>query len=215
MKRRLFSIPILLILTASALTGCVKLQKTYPEKRYFVLDVKRAEVGRNKTKAKVLKINRFKISPFYEGKNVVVRLGDFSYQSDFYNEFFISPAAMITHEVGEWLSDSGLFEIVSLTSGLPPPDYVLEGAITLLHADYRRFGEAKAVMELQFFLIPGRGDKSEILFYKTYHQELAFQERTPDRWIEKLIECFEIILADFENDLKNVPMIDTLPDQAS
>ena len=61
---------------------------------------------------KVLTVRRIRVTPKYEGKGLVYRLSELSYESDFYNEFFISPVSMFTEEIRKQLSESGLFKIV-------------------------------------------------------------------------------------------------------
>ncbi len=80
----------------SVMIGCVNLEKSYPEKRYFIMDASRGEDISSSDTDAALTVRRFRVSPKYEGKGLVYRLDDLSYESDFYNEFFIPPASMFT-----------------------------------------------------------------------------------------------------------------------
>ena len=86
------------------MAGCVNLEKGYPEKHYFVLDASRDEDISSPDTGKVLTVRRFRVSPKYEGKGLVYRLEELSFESDFYNEFFISPVSMFTEEIRKRLA---------------------------------------------------------------------------------------------------------------
>ncbi len=65
------------------LIGCLNLERSYPEKRYFILDVSRGEDISSPDTGTVLKVRRFRISSRYEGRGFVYRLADLNYESDF------------------------------------------------------------------------------------------------------------------------------------
>jgi len=73
------------------LSGCIRLESSYPEKRYFLIEISRQEDVSPRVTDEVLKVVTFSVSPQYEGKDFVYRKGDVVYESDFYNEFLISP----------------------------------------------------------------------------------------------------------------------------
>ena len=120
------------------LNGCVRLDRGYPEKRYFVIDVSRGGEVCPAVAHGTLKIGTFPVSPQYEGRGFVYYKGGSMYDSDFYNAFFISPGAMLTEEVRQWLAASGLFRHVADLSGSREPTYFLGGRITALYGDYSK-----------------------------------------------------------------------------
>jgi cholesterol transport system auxiliary component len=182
--------------------GCINLEKGYPEKRYFTLDASGDEIVPSPDTRKVLTVRRFRISAKYEGKGLVYRLEDFSYESDFYNEFFVSPVSMFTEEIRKRLAGSGLFKHVVDPSSLLDSTYVLEGAVTALYGDYRVSTAPKAVMGIQFFLLQETNSNPKIIFQSQYHKEEPFKGNTPDGLIKSWNTAFNQILTEFENDLK-------------
>jgi len=184
------------------LTGCFNFNKSFPEKRFFVLSASRSEkLSLSKLNA-VLKIQRFRVSPQFEGKGFVYREGNFNYESDFYNEFFISPGLMIAQEAGKWLSGSGLFKYVMTSSSSVEPTLELEGVISALYGDYRDTKVPKAVLEMQFFLVQNVSSRPVVVFEKTYRQETALKEKSPAALAEGWSRSLEHILSQFEADLK-------------
>ena len=183
--------------------GCINLERSYIEKHYFVLDSSPAEDIDSPDTGKVLAVRRLRVSPKYEGKGLVYRLGELNYESDFYNEFFVSPVSMFTEEVRKRLAGSGLFKRVVDPSSLLASAYVLEGAVTVLYGDYRVSTAPKAVMEIQFLLLEETDVSPEIILQRQYHKEEPLNGSTPDALVKSWNTALSQILTEFENDLKN------------
>ena len=186
------------------LTGCFNFNKSYPEKHFFVLSAKRSEKISVPKSDAVLRISRFRVSPGFEGKSFVYRKGNSNYTSDFYNEFFISPAPMITEEVRKWLTGSGLFQHVISSSSPVEPTMELGGVISALYGDYRNTEVPKAVLEIQFFLVGDVSSQPVIVFQKTYHEEALIKGNSPDSLVAGWNLALEHILTQLETDLKDL-----------
>lgn len=155
-----------------AAVGCVDLKASYPERRFYTLGVERpgsaSAPAPSPTPAGVLRVRRFSASKVCEGSELVTRTGDAVYDSDFYNAFFVPPAAQLTEQTHRWLGASGLFSAVVGTGSSVPETHVLEGNLIALHADRR--GSAAAVIEVQFMLVRVAADPPAILFQKSYRE---------------------------------------------
>ena len=204
MKRKtLLKLTIGIFILLSLSTGCINLERSYIEKHYFVLDSSGDKDISSPDTEKVLKVRRFRVSAKYEGKGLVYRLGELSYESDFYNEFFISPVSMLTEEIRKRLAMSGLFKHVVEPSSLLDSTYILEGAVTALYGDYRVSSAPKAVMEIQFLLLQETAVSPEIIFQRQYHKEEPLKGNTPDALAKSWSAALNQILTEFETDLKN------------
>lgn len=190
----------------SLLTGCFSFNKNFPEKRFFVLSASRSEKLSLPKLNAVLKIQRFRVSPQFEGKGFVYRKGNFNYESDFYNEFFISPGLMIAQEAGKWLSGSGLFKYVMTSSSPVEPILELEGVISALYGDYRDTRVPKAVLEIQFFLVQNVSSRPVIVFEKTYHEETLIKGNSPDALVAGWNLAIEQIFTKFETNVKDLDL---------
>ena len=151
---------------------------------------------------KVLTVRRIRVTPKYEGKGLVYRLSELSYESDFYNEFFISPASMFTEEIRKRLSESGLFKLVVAPSSILDTTYILEGTVTSLYGDYRVKTAPKAVLEIQFFLLQETDNNPKMIFQNQYHKEEPLKDNTPEALVTSWNSVFNQILTEFETDLK-------------
>ena len=108
MKNRWSSFSCLVVVCA-ALAGCLSLEKSYPEKRYFALSTSRPGPPLTRTLDHVLAVRPLRISPGYAGSEFVYQTGDVTLESDFYNEFFAPPGTVIRKSIARWLSESTLF----------------------------------------------------------------------------------------------------------
>ncbi|MEE9605792.1 MAG: hypothetical protein V3V70_09505 [Candidatus Scalindua sp.] len=184
------------------LIGCLDLERSYPGKRYFILDVSRDKDVSSPDTETVLKVRRFRVSPQYEGKGFVYRLADLNYESDFYNEFFISPSSLLTEEIRQRLAGSGLFRHVVTPSSHLAPTHFLEGTVTALYGDYGVSTAPKAILEMQFFLLQETAASPKIIFQSQYRKEEPLKGNTPDALVKSWNKALGQILTEFEIDLK-------------
>ena len=137
-------------------------------KNTFLLDAQRDDRFVHGESMGILAVQPFSIAPAFEGKGVVSRIGENKYESDYYNEYFVSPAQMMTERARNWLSQSGLFAQVLPPVSCVEPTYVLEGHVKQMVMDVRSRTAAHAVLEIQFFLLQQQSKHRVIQFQKTY-----------------------------------------------
>lgn len=187
-----------MIVASLAVSGCGP--KSY-NKRYYVLDVKhKAETAKTDNEI-VLDVRRFTTDSAFDSKGLVYRKGEFEYEVDFYNEFLIAPATMVTEKARTWLSQSGLFARVLDKGSYIESTHTLEGNITTLYGDFRNSSSPLAVMELRVFLIENRAPKESIILGKTYGSSFGLKSQDAEGLIEAFDSCLGQILTDLENDL--------------
>ncbi|KRT64235.1 MAG: conserved exported protein of unknown function [Candidatus Dadabacteria bacterium CSP1-2] len=200
-KLFLFSSWVLLFLT---LTGCANFSKNYPERNYYILNVSNKDQNSSPVSGTVLEVRRFEISPSFSGREFVYRIGDLSYESDFYNQFFRPPSLLTTDEVRKWFSESGRFKYVVDSSNNVEANYILEGNVSELYGDFRATNEPKAVLGIQFFLIEETSTNPQIVFQNNYRREVVLSSNSPEELVKGWNEALEQILTAFAGDLKNV-----------
>jgi len=184
-------------------TGCVgALKSDYPERRYYTLAAQRPGDAAAPSKDGVLRIRRFTASKASEGSELVTRKGESEYETDFYNAFFVPPAAQLTEQTQRWLGASGLFSAIVGTGSSLPETHVLEGNLVALYADRR--DSASAVMELQFMLLKVSSDPSAVLFQKSYRETIVVTGDGPGAVVTGWNGALAKILASFEKDLEKV-----------
>ncbi len=193
------------LVSFALLTGCAP-KKSFPEKRYYVLDVSRPSGSSPPAEKAVLTVRRFRVSPRYEGKGLVYRRRELSYESDFYNEFLISPGSLLAEEVRQWLAASGLFQNVVDTSSYMEATHILEGNVAALYGDYRERGSPRAVLDVQLFVIDNTSVLSGIVFQQEYRKEVASDGNSAEALVDAWNEALRQVLTDLEVDLRGLDL---------
>ena len=189
------------ILALCLLAGCLKIQREYPEKNQFVLEVTRPPGERAAASNNILQVNEFQLAQPYQGKGFKYRKGDLNLESDFYNEFFAPPGQMIAEGVRKWLDGSGLFKLVVSRPGQILPTHFLEGTVESIYGDYRS-NPTKAVLEIEFVLTREDKGTAQIVFKKRYSEAQPAGDQSAKDLVQAWNEGLQKIVQQFESDLK-------------
>lgn len=185
-------------------TGCVSLEKSYPDQHYFVLEVTRNADQAKTARDGVLEVADARISPRYSEKGFVYRTSEARYESDFYNQFLVAPASIITEELRKGLAQSQVFRHVIGASNQLQPTHVLEAAVSALYGDFRNSGEPKAVLEMEFFLSKNADGRSQVVMEKRYAKAINIARRSPEALVQGWNRALEETLAALAADLESI-----------
>jgi len=190
-------------------SGCVGFERSYPDKRYFVLEAGGNLSPTNPSANETLQVSNIRVSPRYADRSFVYRTSEAGYEADFYNQFLVSPASLITEEVRKDLTASQVFKYVISASNQSQPSYVLEGTVNALYGDFRNANAPRAVLEMEFFLTSEIPAKPGILMQKRYAKALPLTGRTPEALVKGWNEALEEILTALVADLKAATLKDS------
>ncbi len=90
--------------------GCVS-GPSYEEQHYVLEAARQGDAVRFPVSGS-LEVHRFSVDSAFATRNLVYRLGEFKYETDYYRQFLIAPGIMITERTRDWLAHSGLFSRV-------------------------------------------------------------------------------------------------------
>jgi uncharacterized lipoprotein YmbA len=181
--------------------GCFRMQKVTLKKRYFMLHVSRPENRPRPESAPALGLRRLKSAQQFQGQGFVYRRDDVTYESDFYNRFFIPAAALLTDTTSDWLNRSGLFSRVLEGSDAAAAPYRLDGRVTSLYGDYRDGGRFAAVLEIEFSMSHNPPDHRKTAFQKRYAETIPVRDETPEALVKSWNQGLYRILEALETDL--------------
>jgi cholesterol transport system auxiliary component len=185
-------------------SGCVNLERGYPEKRYFVIDLGDSAQPPNAAGNQTLLVSSLRISPRYADKSFVYRTSDAGYESDFYNQFLTSPDIMISEEVRKGLAASPAFKYVVGPASQLQPNFVLEGSVNALYGDFRNLNGPSAVLEIEFFLHSEDAANPGIVLQKRYAKMVTLSGRSPEALVKGWSQALASILTDLSSDLQKI-----------
>lgn len=198
---------VLAVLTLCLLAACAApLSRPAPDRKLYNITAQRQEslpAGTDKT---VLKVRPMQISPAYQGKDMVYRLGETEFESDYYNAFFVQPAQSMTQLTEQWLGRAGIFSNVVDSTSQVMDTHLLEGMVNALYGDYRDRAAPKAVLEMQFFLLKNRNETYSVAFSKSYRKVVPFASGGKDAapLAAAYNQALAEVLAELEQDLRSV-----------
>ncbi len=147
----------------------------------------------------VLTLKSITVAPLFEGKALVYRRAENTWEQDPYAEFLVPPARMFSAPLRTALRRSEAFRDVVEPGSVLVPDRVAEIQVTELYGDFRSPAEPTAILALRCTLISA-GAKPESLLQKEYSRRLPLTARTADAlvagWNEALAQILLELAAD-------------------
>jgi cholesterol transport system auxiliary component len=193
-----------IVLSLFICSSCVSLERSYPERHYFVIEVSHSADNSDPAGERILSVANLRISPRYADRSFVYRASDTGYESDFYNQFLSSPDTMISEEVRKGLAASRQFKYVVGPADQQQPNYVLEGSVNALYGDFRNVNQPAAVLEIEFFLYNENSPNPGIVTQKRYLKSVPLSERSPQALVKGWDQALQEIVAMLVADLKAV-----------
>ncbi len=193
------------LLAAMLLAACANpLSRPYPEKRLYVLESRRAGALPAPARGRTLVVRGVTAAPGMEGRGLVTRLPGNVQQSDFWNEFFVVPAAMVHDALRHWLSDSGLFAAVLDQGSTGRADLALETMLVAALADGSDPAAPVARVHLQTLLLGLDRTPPRIIARGDYDRRVTLPSLAPEVVVPGLSQALGLALADLEADLRRL-----------
>lgn len=194
-----------LVATAALLAACSNpLSRPYAEKRLYVLTAQRNGGLPAPARGRALVVRSVTASPGMEGRGLVTRRPGNVQESDFWNEFFTAPAAMVQDAIRQWLSESGLFTAVLDQGSAGRADLALESVLVAAIGDGTDPAAPVARLHLQTLLLGLDRTPPRILARGDYDRRVPVPSLAPDAVVEGLSRALALALADLEADLRRL-----------
>lgn len=191
---------LLLLTLALIASGCVTLHQPQPVKSYFLLETTAQLSTDPPVYPFALKVTNFEVAPPFQERGLVYRLDEQRYDSDFYNQFFVTPRSMVTTQVAQWLGQRQIFSAVLTPASTFDASYTLEGLVNQLYADLRGGAQPATVFTMQAF-VTHTLDRT-IVMDRTYSHTVFVPNKSPASVVKGLSQGFEQCLAELERDLR-------------
>ncbi len=183
------------------LAGCSGLNRPYPAKRCFALEVPERPERISQPVNSTVRVRQFRVSPPYHQQQFVYKLGDTEFKRDYYDEFIASPAELVTDQTVAWLYDSGVFHTTCCGGSAADHDLVLEAVVTSLYGDYTEHSAPAAVLAIHFFLLSDESAHTNVVFDRTYTERVPLAGDGPDMLVRGWSQGLQHILTGLDSDL--------------
>lgn len=183
--------------------NCNPFTKEQPNKKFYSLEANLTKIQKaSAPKFQKLKINKFRISPEYEGKEFVYRK-ELIFETDFYNQFLISPSTNITEQLVQVINQSGLSGVLTNRVAGSDSNFILEGNINSIYVD---FSKNKVVTNLEIEIYLTNSTKDEVIFKKLYQQKKELKEKNTDQFVKSWNQSLTEISTELLKDLNLIEL---------
>ena len=200
MKRLLGSLSFSILLLLSA--GCVDLSRPALAKHYYLLETSPKLSDAPPAHASAIRVTGVEVAAPFSEKSLVYRLDQDRYESDFYNEYFVPPRAMITSKFVEWLSVRRVFATTLPPSSTLDAPYAIEGQVTALYGDMRDKAKTAAVFGMQVFVTDSYNPEKNIVLQRTCAEQVQVPDHSADAISKGLGQALQQCFAQIEADLR-------------
>ncbi|SNX28419.1 Uncharacterized lipoprotein YmbA [Polynucleobacter meluiroseus] len=147
-----------------------------------------------------LKMGAVAVTPPFDGKSLVYRLGDQRYVKDFYNVYSVLPNQMVANATRQWVNNANIFAMTVGEGNSFFPYYTLQASVEEFYGDYRVRPEA--VVTVEFFLTATNGAKTNpIIGVNRYSKRVTLRDNSPAALVLGQQEALAEILKQYEVDL--------------
>jgi len=188
-----------------ALAGC-SLSRPSPVKDTYLLQASLPKQPVATPRPAALKVGTIAVAAPFRGKALVYREGDLKYETDFYNEFLVSPSAMLTESASAWLAADHVFQDVLPASANADGDYVLEGFVSEFYGDFREGARPVAVITVKFFLVDNRSSSGVPMWQTQLTQRAPISSRNAGALVGGFDSAWTAILADLTRQLESLQL---------
>jgi hypothetical protein len=196
------SISVLLfsVMGSCFLNGCIS--RPTLAKQLFAFAAPAGETPLGSTTG-VLGVRTLTISPLFEGRSLVYRTGEHSYEQDPYAEFLVPPALALLPPLRAAFRTAGVFGDVAEAGSALKPDILAEIYVSELYGDFRRVNDPSAVLTMRFlFFEAPNGIGGKLVLQKDCSRRIRLHARTAVALLEGWDQGLEQILAEISAGLK-------------
>lgn len=169
------------LLAGLAVGACSNpLSRPYPEKQLFLLQARRPGAPQRAPRGKVVLVRDVQSTAGTESRSLVTRLPGGQQRSDFWNEFFAPPAAMVDDAMRRWLTDSGAASAVLAPGSRARADIAIEATLTALFGDGTDAAAPRARVGLAVLFLGVDRDPPRILGQVTIEEAAPIASLAPE-----------------------------------
>ncbi len=191
---------VALAVAVATLASC-SLSRPSPIKRTFLLEPAAPAAAAAPRPASV-RVGVVNIAAPFRGKAFVYRESELGYSADYYDEFFIAPAIMLSEATAKALVGAKVFRrVVPFGAAADDGDYVLDGFVSEFYGDARTPAAPFGVVAVAFYLSPTNVPGPAVIWSREYRQRVAAAGPSPEAMARAWNAALSAVLADLARDL--------------
>jgi cholesterol transport system auxiliary component len=193
------------LLVVVALAGCAALTRQSPVRETFLLDPP-APPALAQSQPGTVRVGTINVAAPFRGKSFVYRVGELRFETDYYVEFLVPPAAMLAEQTARALDHAKAFARVAGPGTSGEASWVLDGFVSALYVDRRDAGKPAAELDIEYFLTPAAESAQTPVWHHEYRQRVPMRDASAAAYADALNKAFGDVLAALARDLAGAPL---------
>jgi cholesterol transport system auxiliary component len=190
---------------AALVAGCSAVTREAPVRQTFLLEPKLPPAA-TQSQPGGLRVGVVNVAAPYRGRAFVYRLGELRFETDFYVEFLVPPAAMLTEQTARALATAKPFARIAGPGSAADAEWVLDGFADALYADTRNSGKPVAELSITYYLTPAGGTEQTPVWTHEYRRHAPMRDGSPVAYADALNAAFGEIVAELAQDLARMQL---------
>jgi len=183
-------------------SGCVQLAKDTPVIHSYAVRIERdTEMEAQAVGTVSVKARRTKVMEPYDGQSFIYALPTGEFRTDYYNEFAIFPATMVTTALAEWLTAVPFITYVSSKRDMVEYQYEIRSTVHALYADYSVAVSPQAVVKVSFTVLDSRSIPYSVVSDTLYEERVPLDGKEVTHLVEGWNSGLHAVFTAFETEL--------------
>lgn len=177
----LFSLLVLFI------GGCLGPKQPTREIEYYTLEYDPPVLEFQEPLAAVIRVDRFRATPFYDSNRIIYRKTSFKRDAYYYRKWRANPGDLVTYFLTRDMKQSSFFKTVLTSNNNAPASYVIEGSVDeFLEQDAKDSWEAVLAVSISLLAVNEPDINKKVLFQKNYSATETCGQKNPNGLAEAM-----------------------------